>query len=95
MRDEVLHMISLDLHKAYDALNRSMCLDILEVYDVGSRALCLLFRYWEQLQMVTRAGGYCGEPLHREIGVTQGGPLFPVILNVVVKTVVCHWELLV
>ena len=41
-RDEVLYMIFLDLHKAYDALERSRFLEILEEYGVGSRDLFLL-----------------------------------------------------
>ena len=42
LREEVLHAIFLDLHKAYDALDRSRCLGILEGYVVGPRALHLL-----------------------------------------------------
>ena len=60
MREEVLHIIFLDLYKAYDALDRSRCLEILEGYGVGTRFLHLLRRYWERLQMVARAGGYYG-----------------------------------
>ena len=37
-REEVLYVIFLDLQKAYDALERSICLDILEGYSVGPRA---------------------------------------------------------
>ena len=33
-REEVLYLIFLDLHKAYDALYKSRCLDILEGYGV-------------------------------------------------------------
>ena len=36
LREDVLYVIFLDLHKAYDALDRSRCLGILEVYSVGS-----------------------------------------------------------
>ena len=57
MREEVIHTIFLNLHKACDYLDRSRCLDILEVYGVGTRYLCLLCRYWERLQMVAQAGG--------------------------------------
>ena len=39
-------------------------------------------------------GGYYKAPFHRERGVTQGNPLLPTIFNVVVETVVCHWEYL-
>ena len=41
-REEVLYMIFLDLHKVYDALERSRFLDILEGYGVGTRDLFLL-----------------------------------------------------
>ena len=34
LREEFLYVIFLDLHKAYDALDRSRCLDILEGYNV-------------------------------------------------------------
>ena len=49
MMEAVIHTIFLDLHKAYDALDRSRYLDTLEGYGVGHRALHLLRRYWEQL----------------------------------------------
>ena len=44
MREEVLHVISLDLHKAYDSLDRSRCLEVLQRYDVGTRGGHLLRR---------------------------------------------------
>ena len=34
LREEVLYVILLELHKAYDALERSRCLEILEGYGV-------------------------------------------------------------
>ena len=42
MREEVLYMIFLDLHKAYDALDRYRCLEILEGYDVGPQSCRIL-----------------------------------------------------
>ena len=39
LREAVIHAIFLNLHMAYDALDRSRCLGILEVYGVGPRAL--------------------------------------------------------
>ena len=71
LRDEALYMIFLDLHKAYDALDRSRCLDILEGYGVGLRARRLLQTYWRRLTMVVRAGGYYGTAFKGERGVTQ------------------------
>ena len=77
MRKEVLYEIFLDLHKAYDALYHGECLDILVEYGVGPRAIRLLRRYWDHLTMVTRYGGYFGDPFKGQSGVTQGGPLPP------------------
>ena len=45
LREEVLYVIFLDLHKAYDALDRSRCLDILKGYGVAPRARRLLQAY--------------------------------------------------
>ena len=45
LREEVLYMIFLDLHKAYDTLDRSRCLEILEEYGVGPKARNLLQTY--------------------------------------------------
>ena len=42
LREDVLHVILLDLHKAYNDLDRSRCLGILEGYGVSPRYLCLL-----------------------------------------------------
>ena len=36
MREAVLHAIFLDLHKAYDSLDKSRCLDILDGYVVSA-----------------------------------------------------------
>ena len=44
--------------------------------------------------MVARAGGYYSAPFRGERGVNQGDQLSPTIFNVVVDTVVRHWEYL-
>ena len=77
LREEVLYVIFLDLHKAYDAMDRSRCLEILEGYGVGPRARRLLQTYWRRLMMLMRAGGYYGTAFKGERGVTQGDPLSP------------------
>ena len=84
-------MIFLDLHKAYDALDRSICLEILEGYGVGPGARRLLQTYWRRLKMVARAGGYYGTAFQGARRVTQGDPLSPTIFNVVMDAVVRHW----
>ena len=72
-------------------MDRSRCLDILEGYGVGPGARQLLKTYLRRLTMVERAGGYYGEALKGDRGVTQGDPLSPTIFNVVVDAVVRHW----
>ena len=91
LREEVLYVIFLDMHKAYDALDRSSCLDILEGYGVVPRACWLPRAYWGEMTMVARAGGYYGEAFKGVWGVTQGDLLSPTIFNVVVDAVVRHW----
>ena len=88
VRDEVLYVILLDLHKAYNALDRSRCLEILEGYGIGPCARNIPKNYWHCLTMVARAGGYYGTYFRGERGVTQGNPLSPTIFNVVVEAVV-------
>ena len=52
MREAVLHTISLDLQKAYDALGRDRCLNILARYSMGPQTLRILRTYWDRLRMV-------------------------------------------
>ena len=61
LREEVLYIILLELHKAYDVLYRSRCLEILKGYVVGPRACRLFWTYWGRLSIVAIAGGYYGE----------------------------------
>ena len=91
LREEVLYVFFLDLHKAYDALDRSRCLAILEGYGFGAKARNLLNTYWYRLTMVAQAWGYYGKSFRWERGVMQGDPLSPTIFNVVVDAVVRHW----
>ena len=91
LRDEVMYVILLELHKAYDALDRYRYLEILEGSGVGPQSCRLLQKYWRRLTMVARAGGYYRAAFQGACGVTQGDPLSPTIFNVVVGTVVRHW----
>ena len=52
LREEVLLVIFLDLHKVYDALGGSRCLYILEGYGITPRSRRLLQNYWMRLMIV-------------------------------------------
>ena len=91
LREEVLYVIFLDLHKSYESLDISRCLEILEGYGVRPQDCRLLQTYWTRLTMVARAGGYYGIAFRGAFGVTQVDPLFSTIFNVVVDVVVRHW----
>ena len=91
IREEVLYEMFLYLHKPYGALERDRCLDILVVYEVGPLTIRLLRRYWDQLTLVARAGGYYGALFKGFRGVTHREPLSPTIFNVVVDSVLYHW----
>ena len=73
MMETVLHSIFFDLLKAYNALDRYRCLDILAGCGLVPRMLRILRTYWVRIQMVAKAGVYCGPVLHSHRGVTQGG----------------------
>ena len=88
-------MIFQDLHKVYDALDRSRCLEILEGYSVVPQSRRLLQTYWRRLTMVTRAGGYYRTAFQGACGVTQGYPLSPNIFNVGVDAMVRNWVMVV
>ena len=72
LKEEVLYVIFLDLHKAYDALYRSRCLEILEGYGFSPKSRRFLTNYWCRLTMVARAEGYYRTAFRGERGVTQG-----------------------
>ena len=84
-------MIFLELHKAYNALDRDRFVDILEGYGVGPRSCRILQTYWDQFRMVARAGGSYGTAFQGFRGVMQRDPLLLTILNLVVDAVVRHW----
>ena len=74
-----MYEIFLDLHKAYNALDRSRYLEILEGCGVGPQARRFLQTYWMILMVVARVGGYYGTTFEVERGVTKGDPLSPTI----------------
>ena len=68
----------------YDALDRNRCLDILAGYGVGPKTIRIMRKYWVRIQMATKAGEHYRPVLQIHRGVTQGDPLSPTTLNLVV-----------
>jgi hypothetical protein len=83
--------IFLDLHKAYDAMDRERCLDILKDAGCGPNILRIIKNFWDGAMMVCRAAGVYGRVFKAFRGVTQGGPLSPTIFNLMVDAVVREW----
>ena len=88
MVQTTLHFIFLDLRKAYDTVDRKRLLEILEGYGVGPNALDLLKFYWDHQRCVAKCGKYHGETFVPYCGVTQGGIVSPILINVLVDAVV-------
>ena len=86
-----LYGIFIDLHKAFDAMDRGRCIQILRDRGVGEKALRLIARFWKGAQLVCRAGGSYGRKFSAYRGVPQGGPLSPRIFNLMVDAVVREW----
>ena len=55
---------------------------------LGPKIQRLLQRYWEGHKVVPKAGKVFGHPFNTERGVTQGGPVSPMIFNIVADAVV-------
>jgi hypothetical protein len=86
-----LYKIYLDLKKAYDAINRGCMIKILEAYGVGLNLLRLQNSFWQNARLVCRAGGSYGSLFAAFQGITQGGPLSSLMINVCVNAVVREW----
>ena len=84
LEQEALYGTFVDLQKAYDAMDCEWCLKILEEYGVGPNMLGLIQYFWDNAEMVCRAGGCFGKPSKAYRSVTQGGPVSPRVFNFMV-----------
>ena len=71
LEQQHLFGIFIDLKKAYDAMVREPYLEILMAYGVGLKLLWLMRHFWDDAEMISRAGGYYGTPFKSRWGVAQ------------------------
>jgi hypothetical protein len=83
--------IFLDLWKAFNAMDRERCIMLLEGYGAGPRMIWLIRGYWRDAIMVCQAAGYYGTAFKADRSVTQGGPLYAKLFNILVDAVVWEW----
>jgi hypothetical protein len=83
--------VFLHLRRAFDAMDREQCLMILKRYGAGHQMIQLIRGFWCNAIVVCRAAGDYGTAFMASRGVTQGGPLFAKLFNILVDAVVHEW----
>ena len=91
MCQKTLCEIFLDLHKAYDALDREQTLNTMAYYGVRERMIRLLWQYWKGQKMAARESGYYSDSFGASCGIAQGDPLSLMIFNIAIDSIVRHW----
>jgi hypothetical protein len=83
-----LYVVFLDLQKAYYTLDRKRTLEILEGYGVGPNIRAFLKKGWDGDTLVSKQGGFYGEPFDVGRGVRVGDVDSPIIFNIVIDAVI-------
>lgn len=79
LNDGRVWVVDLDLEKFFDTVNQSKVVEILSRTIKDGRVISLIHKYM-------RAGAvWCGRYVDTEIGVPQGGPLSPLLANIVLN----------
>ena len=60
--------VYIDVRKAYNSLDRGICMEIPREYGLGPRLQRLLQQYWDGQRLVTKSGRYYGRPSARGEG---------------------------
>ena len=88
MEQSSLYGTFIDLWKAYDTMDHEHLVGILQDTWVGLKSLRPVIMFWGNAELVCKAGGYFSQIFKAKHGITQGGPLLPIISNLKVDTVV-------
>jgi hypothetical protein len=83
-----LYVVFLDLKKAYYTLDRKRTLEILEGYGVGPNIRAFLKKVWDGDTLVSKQGGFYGEPFDVGRGVRCGDVDSPIIFNIVIDAII-------
>ena len=85
---EPLFQVFLYIRKSYDSLDMGQYMEILWEYGMGPNMACLLLYYWDNQQIVPKAGMFLGKSFGTGRGVMQGNPVYPIIFNILVDATV-------
>ena len=69
-------------------MDRDRCMEILVGYGVRPTKRKLIQFFWDNAELVCRAGGVFGKPFKARRGVLQGIPVLLRIFNVIVDAIV-------
>ena len=76
------------MRKAYELIDRGICMDILKGYGLVPKMAQLLGHYWENQKIVIKAGKFLVRLFEMGRGVIQGDPASSMIFNILVDAVI-------
>ena len=88
-QNQIGALVSLDIAKAYDSVNRDLLKFLLGVYGVSDRMLGFLNNFLSDRYGCVHLFGKESERIRYERGVPQGAVLSPVLFNMVIN-LICH-----
>ena len=91
MDQDLLLLLLLYLRKVYNNLEWGRLLKTLIGYGAGIKIRGFLAKIWLRKEVVTRQNGFRVPQFRATRGMTQGGIVSPILFNVTVHSVVCHW----
>ena len=83
-----LFLAFLELHKAYNNVNRDRLLQTLEGYGTGTCMHGHMETFWAHQKVVLRHNGYHGSAFRSIQGTAQGGLVSLILFNVVIENVI-------
>ena len=82
-RGQELHIVLIDLQKAFDSVNREILFEMLEETEMDSTICDILKSAYQKEQRALRLNGKLTEPFPIEKGVRQGACTSPILFNLI------------